>query len=206
MHINYYKLDSTANQSITGVYPQIRLRGGVFDNGRVPDYKKVTTQELLPETTDLNDFIYSPGMIKTDIISSDILSESKGLFVNEKTKEILEKYSNEYIKFIPLKISDDSWYFMQLVSSFDNIDYSGSVFIDRVNGNREEKLNSYESFCARLGETYIDAKIVAINRKFDMFRIPFSTNIIISETVKRDLEDNSVKGTEISPFNLYELQ
>ncbi|GEM_PF-4687330 len=111
MYINYYRLDSTANQSITGVYPQIRLRGGVFDNCKVPDYKKVTAQELLPETTDLNDFIYSPGMIKTDIISSDILSESKGLFVNEKTKEILEKYSNEYIKFIPLKISDDSWYF-----------------------------------------------------------------------------------------------
>jgi hypothetical protein len=198
----YYYIDI----AITGEYPQLSLRSGIYNNSNRPDFKKLNTDRFPESDLALNDFIYSPKATKTDVLSSNDLSFKIGIFINSKVKKVLAPYFNEYLKDYPIKINADNLFFIHIIDCYSNINYARSVFQDELNDRSEVQFSCFEEYCSKLGDTFITAKKICLKKKLDLFRLPFDTAIIVSEQLKNEIENAKISGITIVPYTYFDIE
>jgi hypothetical protein len=118
------------NSNLAGIYPQLELRSGVFDNGNRPDYENITVTDLIDCSLQLDDFELSQKANKTDVLSSNLLSTKYGLIISNKAEGVFRDFANCYIGFKDFILSDMRYSFMHIINCNDIIDYSQSSFDD----------------------------------------------------------------------------
>lgn len=142
--MKYYLLSNSANKNEVGIYPQTTgLVDGYVefsDNSMV----NLTSDELPNFIPDLR-FELEEKAILTDIISVSNLDYAVGFFMNEKAKNIFQKFKVITHKYydgalnVKGKILSYSW--LHIVnSSFSGIDFLNSTFSELLSPTQKKNL------------------------------------------------------------------
>lgn len=197
--MKYYILDNKAEP----VYPQVQCvtleDAHKFKHGEFPNFipNLVFRLELRAKFTD---------------ILSDASISASGLLINEKAKNIFEKFNLIDHKYFPVTIqgTDDNYYWMQIVSPIQNmkwIDFPNSEFYVTDAGFREDNisLNSFDDYLNKKKKQGVIWGVgidkILFNKNFnqnlDLYTLPkLDINIYISNNLKKALEDAEITGIE----------
>lgn len=202
--MTYYELDSTAEPTITGSYPQLKL----VDHSNMNRMFDIDWKTFITSNEELADLKFTKGVIKTDVLTCRAI-KTRGLVVSEKFKDLIEKLVQEGIKttpfqFIPLNIKNSvaPFYLFQLIPDTSIINYKGTVFEDLSNNDAELKINNHEAF-----RPFFSLEKLALKNNYDLFMIPYGfSKILISEKVKNTIEQHGITGIkEIQKMRDYEI-
>jgi len=189
----YYTLESSAEPTIHGCYPQITLA----DYSKEEIIHNLNLDELWSEEVIFDFFKFNDKFIQTDFCTISHFNVTCGLVISEKGKKILEHaikngYKFTSHKFFPLLISNktipNKYYFLQILNSKEVIDYSMSFF--------ENQLTDEEITIANHDEYNDELYAIEIKVKegFDLFKHPYDGETFISERLKKLIEQNNLSG------------
>lgn len=194
-----YSIAYSTQLDVTGTYPQVKLSSDVFKENK-HDFKILNSEKLPDGQINLNGFILDDKALKTDILSSDELNNKIGLFLSKKAYDILKTIKSHLMSFYPIKINNQEYFFLQVVSCHDLIDYQKSLFKDMINSGKIEKVESYKDYALRRSTTYLKAQEIFVLNSPQLFRVPFDAEILITEELKNSLEKADLSGMNIKPY------
>ena len=162
-------------------------------------------------TLDLTKFQVDKEAKMTDLLSS-IYFQTKGFFISEKARKILESFTLTNVKFFDSQVTHRSqtfdYSFLSFVKSPELVDFSKSTFIGdkrehllRV-GGPEIKVESYEEYKAKSFEIYhkkgfgfelVPIKL-ALKEKTDLFQPHFDVAKFASQDLKDRIEQEKLTG------------
>lgn len=211
----YYTLKLSSDAKKTGSFPQAdcltQFHAHQLKYGRFPDFK--------PELS----FALEKKAKLTDVLSQASVS-ADGLLINERVKDIFEKYNLIDHCFFSAQVRDQKekshlYYWLHLVAKqeyIDWIDFPGSTFLlEKGIGNFEHvRINSKEEYDQKEREaedmdtlaTIVIDRIVgssSFDKKLSLFVFPKIDNrIFVSSDLKEELSNSGVTGIEFtaSPF------
>lgn len=204
--LTYYQLYLSTESEKVGSWPQleankyywkIKNNFNLLENRKFPD-----------ESPNLDTFTLKRMAKRTDVLSTDMLHQSIGIYVSDTFKNLVEKYNIHDFKFYDCQLTaldpnydktkkpeSFAFNFLQLVFTPDNIDFKQSVFWDM----REEKLITVEN-AAQL-PIFNRRKKLMVKEAPDLFRQPFGVAILVSERLKAAIEEAGITGIWFQEFN-----
>lgn len=214
MKKSYYTIDIEIDRKIMGnCYPQIETIKPI-------DIAESLSSWYFPENNILFEITLHKNALMTDILSN-FQTNSSGLIVSKRLKDILDNFKLMEHKYYPVSIKDrnEIYYWLHLSDmqlSYD-LDYNHSSFNQtKYNSIQNEILLSsfseYEllkkmhgaSFGVRLKETKLHTDDL---KKLDLLKfIPFTgVNLFISEDLKLALEENKIKGVNFQKTEIIKI-
>jgi len=175
--------------------------------------KKIAIDQFPDFEPDLNSFKTTPKTKLTDVITVTGLILANGFLVNEKVKQIFERFNLVPNKYFPATVNYKNksypYYWWQVVSDLtDCIDYQISSFkVKRLFKIETDSLRFKDA--KELKDKKLEIGVVrslipstlALNFSFDqsvdLFIIGgFNEDIFVSEKLKRELENQNISGIE----------
>ena len=198
-----YALIPSTDTSVIGNWPQLELREQA-DNSQ-NNKIDISEENFLESSPDLSNFIFKNGVKRTDVLSSEYLDLSKGLFVSDKFCEMLEDVSFKHFSFYPAALSNDGmnkkYYFLHLLYNFATyVDKDKSDFFHLIK-KTSIKLNENDNRLPPMGRV----RSLVLNKDPKIFRLPSLTEIFISEAFKTTLIQNNITGFELEEFDYYDI-
>lgn len=210
MKKKYFTVDIEIERKIMGdCYPQIEIIEPI-------DIAESLTSWNFPENNILFEVVLHKNAKMTDVLSN-FQTNSSGLMVSKRLKEILDNFKLMKHKYYPVKIKghNEIYYWLHLsdMQLSYNLDYNHSSFYQtKYNSIQDEiilsSFNEYiilkekfgSSFGMRLKETRLNEDSL---KKLDLFKfIPFSgVDLFISENLKSALEENQILGLKFKKAN-----
>lgn len=199
----YYSMTLATESEIVGTWPQLDVPKNYFkvDN----NFKILSIREFPSVRPNLDNFIFKRSAKLTDVLSSHMLHSSIGVFVNQKFKSLITKFDVKEFQFYDCKlVSADKnfndqlatmdYSFFHLIYINDIVNFSQSVFKDLktnqlITVDNESQLPMFSS----------PQKLV-IKEVPDLFRSPFDINFLVSESLKKAMEEANISGVWFEEF------
>lgn len=203
--LNYFSLILNTDLKEIGVWKQIDVPEKYYEienNFKIFDY----SQSFPNDIPNLKNFRLKTGAKKTGVLSADMIAPSLGLFVSSEFKDIVSTHITSGIKFYPTtilsskgdKVTHD-YNFMFLIDDYHHkINYDNSKFVDFTEDDKEVQLTEEEK---KDFPGFYEPKEIVLTTKIDLFRAPYSTEILVSEDLKKHLNDNNITGIEFEEFD-----
>lgn len=212
-----------SSRKIGSAYPQVQeMAPGYNYDANDSVYALSSETESIPNyTPNLDYFVVHPRAIITDVLSTSVVSG--GLLMNNKVKNILQKYNLPIHKYFPAKVNHKNvfydYYWMHIVCDLtDFINYEKSTFFIYYNysknlgyvnieskidlSNKKQKLktdNPGKSLTIWADEIVFSKEF---NNTFDLFEIGlFDANFYISLDLKNTLISEDVSGLVFADAN-----
>jgi hypothetical protein len=222
--MKYYSINNSLNNKIMGNYNQVinaLHHCDVWENSKFIDridfikidFEPITSNAILEKKAKL-----------TDLINVSCVGFSLKLLISEKLKVILEKESLNKSQFFKSAVIyknekiDNYWITQPYLFSMEYIDFNKSILSVRVRkpqGGTEKtilKANSLNDFFKSLNFHKERGEIVSINNIFlnnnvndDFFMLRYvegGIKYIVSEKLKKEIEDAGCTGIEFQPIEL----
>lgn len=219
--MKYYSIRESLDKKIIGTYPQVvhaNHNCHVWDEpkfiGQVQfkkiDYEPITSNAILEKKAR-----------PTDLISSRSIGFTLKLLLSGKLKRIIEKYSKNKCQFFqaPVIFKDylinDYWLLSPYNFNMEFIDYHKSaisVRVRRIEGGTESKplkADDYKEFMSIINNHKEKKEIVSIdniilkdNVNEDFFLLNHRLSYIVSEKLKKEIENAQCTGIEFMPIEM----
>lgn len=199
----YYSLRLSTESEIVGTWPQLDVPQKYF---KVPNNFEILSSRSFPEKSpNLENFIFKSGSKITDLLSSYLPDLDIGVFVNQKFKDLILKFYIKNFQFyncsliaadndFTKKLAADTYFFLHLIHVNEIVDFSKSVFKDLKTGeiisvdNEEQRSPFLRPVKLFLKETP------------DLFRSPFNIALLVSESLKKAIEEANISGVWFEEF------
>ncbi|AZA74973.1 imm11 family protein [Chryseobacterium indoltheticum] len=199
----YYSLRLSTESEIVGTWPQLDVPQKYF---KVPNNFEILSSRSFPEKSpNLENFIFKSGSKITDLLSSYLPDLDIGVFVNQKFKDLILKFYIKNFQFyncsliaadndFTKKLAEDTYFFLHLIHVNEIVDFSKSVFKDLKTGeiisvdNEEQRSPFLRPVKLFLKETP------------DLFRSPFNIALLVSESLKKAIEEANISGVWFEEF------
>lgn len=219
--MNYYSIRNSLNPKILGHYPQvkgIKHNCHVWSEPRFIEHVHFKKVDFEPITA--NAILY-PSSKPTDLISATGMGFTRKLLVSDKLKEIIRESRAGGVDFYPSPLIHKNEYIngYWVVNSFE-IDMA---FVDieksKVVCRKEEdgtylvdvSFTSVDEFIRKIeaegleGKLYLDSIEIKKNVNADFFTLLYvagGVKYIVSEKLKKEIEDAGCTGIEFMPATL----
>ncbi|VXB16918.1 imm11 family protein [Chryseobacterium sp. 8AT] len=193
----YYEMDLSTEIEIVGTYPQVDVPQKYF---KVPNNFETLSVRSFPETNpNLENFVFKRAAKLTDVLSSHMLHSSIGVFVDKKFKDLIENF---YVKNFQIyncsliaadknfaqQLAENHYFFLNLIYANEILDFSQSVFED-LKTDEIVKIDNEEQRAPFLHPVKLFLKETP-----DLFRSPFNIALLVSESLKKTLEEANISG------------
>ncbi|MEM7163393.1 MAG: hypothetical protein AAF487_13235 [Bacteroidota bacterium] len=214
--IKYYILSHSSDAKIVGDYPQTEGTEIPDSNGdfREGSRANLSNYEFPSNEPSLNLTLTNKAKL-TDFVSPSDIS-ARGVFVNEKTKNILQKFNILNHKFYSGSVkhqgSSHPFYWLHISNdSLSGVDFNNSLFAEYdIIGDIEKSgiyLSSEDDFYVKNREcddmNTLEVEKLSLTpdfKEYDIFLIPHIHDyIIISVLVLNELEKAGLNGYKIRP-------
>lgn len=221
--MKYFSINNSLNPEILGHYPQvkeIKQNCHVWDEPRFIEHIHFTKIDFEPITANA---ILNPKSKLTDLISVTGMGFTRKLLMSETLKAILEANRKTGLQFFKSSIIydgfviEDYWILNVYEIDMDLIDVEKSNFVWRK--RKEEggtylshvKFNSLDEFAKKIsedkleGKLYLNKIIIKEGTKEDFFTlldVEGGVKYIVSEKLKKEIEDANCTGIEFQPTEL----
>ena len=204
----YYEMDLSTESEIVGTYPQIDVPQKYF---KVPNNFETLSVGSFPETNpNLENFVFKRAAKLTDVLSSHMLHSSIGVFVDKKFKDLIENF---YVKncqfyncsFIAVgenfaeKLAENPYFFLHLIYANEIVDFSQSIFED-LKTDEIVKIDNEEQRAPFLRPIKLFLKETP-----DLFRSPFNIALLVSESLKKAIEEANISGILLKEYKSNEF-
>lgn len=194
----YYELSDNAETSKVGAVPQLEAPVlSRYEPGAANNFHNLNPRAFIDDPN-VNVFKLRKRAKRTNILTSQLMP-AIGMFVDAKTKSLLEQFHVMNGRFYPADIysADEKeiiknyFFFHLIVCDKSLIDYDHSLFVDIRNSAKpvEDKSN--------LTMWDIPKEIFLTRNDLDMFRIPFSIYPMLSERLRDALINEKISGISL---------
>jgi hypothetical protein len=194
--IVYYKMQLSTEKEVVGTWPQLDVPKNYFKVGN--NFKILGFREFPNSKPNLENFIVKNTAKLTDVMSSESPNSSIGIFVKEKIKELILSYNikggdfykstfiSKNSKITKKELND--YYFLHLIECTQIIDFQKSKFEDLATNQMiaVEKEDDLPIFKRPIK--------LFLKEIPDIFRSPYKVEILVSESLKLEMEKTKVSG------------
>jgi len=199
----YYSLRLSTESKIVGTWPQLDVPQKYF---KIPNNFETLSSRFFPEKSpNLENFIFKRGAKLTDLLSSYLPDLDIGVFVNQKFRDLV---SNFYVKNFQLyncsliaadkdfakKLAENPYFFLHLIHVNEIVDFSKSVFKDLKTGEMISVDNEEQR------SPFLRPVKLFLKETPDLFRSPFNIALLVSESLKKAMEEANISGVWFEEF------
>lgn len=193
----------STESEIVGAYPQLDVPQKYF---KIPNNFETLSSRIFPEKSpNLENFIFKRGSKLMDLLSSYLPDLDIGVFVNQKFKDLISNFYVKSSQFYNCSlIADDKkladqlavnpYFFLHVIHVNEIVDFSKSVFEDlktnqMINIDKEEEMSPF----------LYPVKLL-LKETPDLFRSPFNIAFLVSESLKKAMEEANISGVWFEEF------
>ncbi|WP_139418827.1 imm11 family protein [Chryseobacterium mulctrae] len=201
--IVYYTMKLSTESEIVGTWPQLDVPKNYFKVAN--NFEILQFREFPSVEPNLDNFIFKRAAKLTDILSSYLPATSIGIFVNQKFKDLIANFYVKNFRFyncsiitadkdFTKKLAENPYFFLHLIYVNEIVDFSLSVFKDLktseiITGNNENQLPMFSS-----------PKKLVLKETPDLFRSPFDVDLLVSQSLKKAIEEANISGVWFEEF------
>lgn len=199
------------DEDIVGCWPQSEENEPPMYYEERKKLRSLKWEETLPESIPglSSSMVLSKEAKLTDIITTNNYASLSGFPLSIKAKDLLKDFDIEQGKFYETSIlqkrKKTPFSFLYLLMAYDLINYNDSDFISEhlissdAASVKPLQINSLEEFDAQRDILIEDSLTIrpeklVIKREADMFLLPLTPFIFVSEKLKKVLESNKITG------------
>lgn len=199
----YYRMKLSTESEILGTWPQLDVPKNYFKV--INNFEILQFREFPSVEPNLDNFIFKKGAKLTNLLSSYLPSTSVGVFVDQKFRDLIANFNVKNFRFyncslitadkdFTKKLAEDPYFFLHLVYVNEIVDFSLSVFKDlkkseMITGNNENQLPMFSS-----------PKKLVLKETPDLFRSPFDVDLLVSQSLKKAIEEANISGVWFEEF------
>lgn len=199
----YYKMRLSTESKIVGTWPQLDVPKKYF---KVPNNFEILSSRSFPEKSpNLENFIFKSGTKVTDILSSYLPDLDIGVFVNQKFKDLISNFYIKNFQFyncslmaadnkIAEQLAENPYFFLHIIHGNEILDFSQSIF-ENLKTNQMVVIDSEEEVSPFLFPIKLFLKETP-----DLFRSPFNIALLVSESLKKTIEESNITGIWFEEF------
>lgn len=217
MQDKFYKIEPAVGTKETGIgYPAAKMISGYSFSA--PDSVHRINNYSIPDFTPNISFELSKGSNLCDVMT-EVAMPGIGFLISEKLKLFLQNFNLGQHQFFKGKIKDNhheyDYYWLHLIwnNRHEIVDFSNSSFYKEKHGNNLgeliiDSIEDYKKVKKEIGSKYIigfDYLSILHRPQFDLWPIPFRGSIIISEKLKKAIENTGFSGIDISENHLLHI-
>lgn len=199
----YYSLRLSTESEIVGIWPQLDVPQKYF---KIPNNFEILSSRSFPEKSpNLENFIFKRSAKLTDLLSSYLPDLDIGVFVNQKFRDLM---SNFYVKNFQLyncsliandkdftkRFAENPYFFLHLIHVNEIVDFSKSVFKDLKTGEMISVDNEVQR------SPFLRPEKLFLKEAPDLFRSPFNIALLVSESLKKAMEEANISGIWFEEF------
>lgn len=206
--IIYYRMRLSKESEIVGAYPQLDVPQKYF---KIPNNFETLSSRIFPEKSpNLENFIFKRGSKLTDLLSSYLPDVDIGVFVNQKFKDLISNFYIKNSQFYNCSLIADNkkladqlainpYFFLHVIYVNEIVDFSKSVFEDlktnqMINIDKEEEMSPF----------LYPVKLL-LKETPDLFRSPFNITLLVSESLKKAIEEANISGISLKEYKSNEF-
>ena len=193
----------STESEIVGTWPQLDVPKNYFKI--INNFEILQFREFPSVEPNLDDFIFKRGAKLTDLLSSYLPSTSVGVFVNQKFRDLIANFKVKNFRFynssliaadkdFSKKLAENPYFFLHLIHVNEIIDFSQSVFED-LKTNKMSIVDKEEQISPFLYPIKLFLKETP-----DLFRSPFNIALLVSEALKKAIEEANITGVWFEEF------
>jgi len=201
--IVYYRMKLSTESEIVGTWPQLDVPKNYFKI--INNFEILQFREFPSVEPNLDDFIFKRGAKLTDLLSSYLPSTSVGVFVNQKFRDLIANFKVKNFRFyntsliaadkdFTKKLAEHPYFFLHLIYANEIVNFSQSVFKDLKTGQLIEVNNEDQL------PLFLSPKKLVLKETLDLFRSPFDVDFLVSEALKKTIEEASITGVWFEEF------
>jgi len=201
--IVYYRMKLSTESEIVGTWPQLDVPKNYFKI--INNFEILQFREFPSVEPNLDNFIFKRGAKLTDLLSSYLPSTSVGVFVNQKFRDLIANFNVKNFRFynssliaadkdFTKKLAEDPYFFLHLIYVNEIVDFSQSVFKDLKTGQLIEVNNEDQL------PLFLSPKKLVLKETLDLFRSPFDVDFLVSESLKKAMEEANISGVWFEEF------
>ena len=209
MSLNYTEISTSINREEVGTIPQIEnTKSGLNKNDiKLIDNFIERIHKFPNHIPTLDELLISDDAILTDFLRVSFFSDLEYLLVSEKTKDIIDQSKLGMCKFYDTKVFDSngksySYYLLLFLPSVSLVDFPQSNFIIRDTMDNDYKnevrFSTFDELMDKKKKEgmlkLIDQKSIKLKKKSDLFTLPITSPIFISEELKNNLIIANLSG------------
>lgn len=199
----YYEMDLSTESEIVGTYPQVDVPQKYF---KVPNNFETLSVRSFPETNpNLENFIFKRAAKLTDVLSSHMLHSSIGVIVDKKFKDLIENFYVKNSQFyncsliaadknFTQQLAENHYFFLHIIYANEILDFSQSVFEDL----RTDEMVTIDNEEQRA--PFLRPVKLFLKEAPDLFRSPFNIALLVSESLKKAMEEANISGVWFEEF------
>jgi len=199
----YYRMRVSTESEIVGTWPQLDVPKNYF---KIPNNFETLSSRFFPEKSpNLENFIFKRGAKLTDLLSSYLPDLDIGVFVNQKFRDLIANFKVKNFRFynssliaadkdFSKKLAENPYFFLHLIHVNEIIDFSQSVFED-LKTNKMSIVDKEEQISPFLYPIKLFLKETP-----DLFRSPFNIALLVSEALKKAIEEANITGVWFEEF------
>ncbi|MFC7348962.1 imm11 family protein [Chryseobacterium zhengzhouense] len=201
--IVYYRMKLSTESEIVGTWPQLDVPKNYFKI--INNFEILQFREFPSVEPNLDNFIFKRGAKLTDLLSSYLPSTSVGVFVNQKFRDLIVNFNVKNFRFynssliaadkdFTKKLAENPYFFLHLIYVNEIVDFSQSVFKDLKTGQLIEVNNEDQL------PLFLSPKKLVLKETLDLFRSPFDVDFLVSESLKKAMEEANISGVWFEEF------
>ena len=201
---NYFELSPSAKPEISGAYPQVVLS----DYKQLHFFDSLDRARPFPEHENFEKFKFAEGAKATDFVTCGVLGTDKGMIISQRFHDTIVTLVQDGLvtsatHSISMNIDGKAYFLVQLLNGGELIDWKNSLF--------EDLLQDEETAVSLAKEEYTPMrygpKLIKLSFDCDLFQLPFSSRVIISEQLKTKIESLYLTGIDpILPFRWFQVK
>lgn len=225
--MKYFSINNSLNKKVLGHYPQVKEIKQNCDVWNEPKFiEHIHNTQIDFEPITANAILY-PSSKLTDLISVTGMGFTRKLLLSSRLKKIIEKSRNSGLQFYRSNIVykneeiNDYWILNSFEIDMNFVDVEKSIFVWRKRKEEggtyisEINFNSLNEFIKKIKEENLEGKIYLNKIKinvgvqvdfFTLLNVEGGIKYIVSEKLKKEIEDAGCTGIEFQPTELTAIE
>ncbi len=214
--MKYFNIEFEDELSIVGAYPQVVDLVPAYDRSRASSFSHLKFDAKPTLKPDLNGFVLDEKAILTDVLSCWILYVSEGIFLSQKASRLFQEYEISHCFFFESMLHKGAdlfeYSFLFIMHGLDLLDYRESTIhandLSHPSKKPEEvEIKSSSDFLEKYKMYYKSEQKLTISeavlrKPLDLFRLPFSANLTVSERLVKKVLSENINGIKFVPSSI----
>lgn len=202
--LKYYTIDPATESSIVGTWKQLELKQNYF---KVENNFEILESRQFPKVIpSLTTHAFKQSAKITDVLSAENLHPNIGFFISEAFKKALATFSLHNAQTYPAeptgKRNLPNYEFLHVIyMTPELIDFENSIFYDFTTDKKIEvtEIKGIHQ------NPFINPEKLVVKKQVDLFRAVTTVNILVSETLKKQLEEKELTGIQFDEFKSFDI-